>query len=110
MVHYFLRFRGALYLNINTQGDFPYEEREDGYCYVNGHRITHHPDGKETIRRSLGNDSYYGSDDVYIKCEYRIDHKGYVIIEDRVSSGNKAEFYTVRGCKAVGSILSKIFS
>ena len=109
MFHYTLRFRGDLYLNIDTEGEFPYEEKANGYCYVGGHKITNHPDGKETIRKSLCNASYYGSDDVYIKCEYRIDNKGYVIVEDRVSSGNKTEFYAIRGCKAVGNILGRIF-
>lgn len=109
MFHYTLKFRGVLYLNINTQNDFPYEEKRDGYCYVDGHKITNNPEGKETIRKSLCNASYYGSEDIYIKCEYRIDSKGYVIIEDRVSSGNKAEFYVVRSCKTIGNILNKIF-
>lgn len=109
MHYYYLKFRGNLYLNIETYGDFPYEERGDGYCYINGHKITNHIEGKETIRKSLCNASFYGSDDVYIRCYYRIDSKGYVIIEDRFSSGNKAELYVERGCKAIGSILSKIF-
>lgn len=109
MFHYILKFRGSLYLNIEAEGEFPYDVKSDGYCYIKGHRITNHPEGMETIRQSLCNARYYGSDDVYIRCEYRIDSKGYVILEDKVSSGNKFEFYAERGCKVVGNILGKIF-
>lgn len=45
---------------------------------------------------------------MYIRCVYNIDNKVYVIVY-KVASGNKTEFYAVRGCKAVGNILGKFF-
>ena len=109
--YYNLKFRGASYLNIKTVSpdyDTPDIIDQNGFLCIDGYKITKNKEGIRTIQNSLTSARISGSNDLYFKCEYRIDDNGYVILENQTVSGNKGEYLTVNTFKKIGKFLSML--
>ena len=92
MVHYRFVFKGYLNRTIKfdgTSSDRHFQEKADGYLYINGERITNKKDAIRTIYYNSddGNLSLHG--DAWVDCTFAIDSEGNVICESSRHSGSK---------------------
>lgn len=113
IVHYNLEFKG--YINkiftfdvrrfdrdiyfesggeTNTDADKYIYEKEDGYLYIQGYKITNNKDGMRTICSNMNTGGMRNSkDECYVDCVFVIDSSGYVICQKHRHSSNKIDLF-----------------
>lgn len=92
MVHYKFVFKGYMNRTIKfdgTSSDRHFQEKEDGYLYIDGVKITNKEDAKRTIYYNSDDGNLSLNGDAWVDSTFSIDSEGNVFCESFKHSSSR---------------------